>query len=275
MISYCYKGINQKEIEIFEGLKKLIELYNILLNKNLIINEAPLTIEINYGIFANYILKIMMKKIEKMNIKEVQDNSPIIPKIIKYSWDYQFNYNLNILLDPKKYKIFANRNNELKEIKQIYFRDWNNMYRNVEKELFELSKNSIINKNYNDIILSPSYEICLIENRTQFKIIKFSEICQKIDSSLINYFNNNDIQNNEEFIFAFNSLNSILKSNPSLRHRFPQFIKERSKIVSKFTDEKEIDIFIEGVMKKIIRNKSYKFKNISFNRNTLAIKNKK
>ena len=275
MISYCYKGINQKEIEIFEGLKKLIELYNILLNKNLIINEAPLTIEINYGIFANYILKIMMKKIEKMNIKEVQDNSPIIPKIIKYSWDYQFNYNLNILLDPKKYKIFSNRNNELKEIKQIYFRDWNNMYRNVEKELFELSKNSIINKNYNDIILSPSYEICLIENRTQFKIIKFSEICQKIDSSLINYFNNNDIQNNEEFIFAFNSLNSILKSNPSLRHRFPQFIKERSKIVSKFTDEKEIDIFIEGVMKKIIRNKSYKFKNISFNRNTLAIKNKK
>ena len=242
-----YKPIN-------ESLEKIIEYYNIIQKKDLKIYKSEIAPELNYGIFVKYILKLIIKNIEKMTPEKVKDNKEIIPKIIKFAYDYQYT-SLGLSVDPKKYKIFANQNNELKVFDQIYYRDWKY---NIEMEnyLFELSKNPLINKDYNQDILSFSFEKDLETYKNNFKSLKLKEICQTIDNKIIQYYHKNEysnyIKNDTNFIKAFYSLNEFLKNYTDLKKYFPQFNRSRQYIAFNFSDENEKDTFIGDIMKKVM-----------------------
>ena len=270
IITFCpiaEKNIYSKKkyITIGKALHQIVEYYNQILNKNLKINETYITTELNYGIFVKYILKLIFNKIEKMESSEIKNNIEIIPKIISYAWYYELNRDINLLVNPKKYKIFANQDNQLVNIDEIHFKDWynNKKYINIEEELFNLSKNPIINFNFKKKILAQSFYGHLEVYKNNFKILKLDSTCQQyIDSIIIKYFHEKvkyNLKTDHNFISAFRALNQIIKNNPELKEYFPQFCRERGNIALNFSEENEKDNFIEEVIKNIMR------KNRSFN----------
>ena len=206
--------------------------------------EITITTELNYGIFVNFILKKLFNIIEKMNHEQIISKVETIPKIIKFAWEYQFNENLCLLIDPKGYKIFVNQNNELKKYEDIYLKEGfeNFKYSEIEEKLFELSNSKIINMNYKELFLASSFDMVLGEYKNNFKSIKLIDICKnRIDYSITNYFYHNKHCNlldkkYEEFRIFFFGLNKLLKENPSLKGYFPQFMKERKNISLKLLE---------------------------------------
>lgn len=204
----------------------------------------------------------LFKEIQKMDSNLIKSKIKIIPNIIKFAWEYQFNDYLYLLVDPRKYTIFVNQNYKLKKIDNIYIKeDFGNIkYSEIEQNLFELSNSKIIKTDYNDLFLASSFDELLGEYKNNFKPLKLIDICKnKIDSAISNYFYQNKNKNLfdkefEEFRTIFFKLNKLLKENPSLKANFPQFMKERGNISLKFLECKddEMDNFIEDVEKIVI-----------------------
>lgn len=98
---------------INSALKDMITIYNELFNKNLSPVEINNTAELNYILFVKHILIQIFRLIENMDKNTIISKINIIPKAIKFAWDYQFDENFTLSIDPKKYKIFINQNNRL------------------------------------------------------------------------------------------------------------------------------------------------------------------
>ena len=246
---------------INEALKKIVVYYNKLYKKNIQLVNIEILNELNYGLFLKFILKMMFAKIQNMQIELIKDNIKIIPEIIKFAWDYQFNEYLNLLVDPKQYKIFVNENYGLNKIENIYLKeDFDNLNGSeIEKELFEISNSSIVNIDYKEMFLECNFNAIFSDEKykNNFKSMKLIDICQKtIDYRISNYYYKNknaNLMNPEflEFRQIFRNLASLLKYNPSMKKNFPQFLRERGNIALKFLEckEEEMDDFIEDVMK--------------------------
>lgn len=247
---------------IHNALFKLIHLYNHILDKNITPVETTITTELNYGLFVKFIMQKLFKVIQKMDSNQIISKINIIPNVIKFAWEYQFNDYLYLLVDPRKYTIFVNQNYKLKKIDNIYIKeDFGNIkYSKIEKKLFELSNSKIIKTDYNDLFLASSFDELLNEYKNNFKPLKLIDICKnRIDFAISNYFYQNKNKNlfDEEFgefRYIFFTLNKLLKENPSLKANFPQFMKERGNISLKFLECKddEMDNFIEDVEKIVI-----------------------
>ena len=253
---------DEKFKTIHNALLKLIHLYNHILDKNITPVETTITTELNYGLFVKFIMNKLFKEIEGMDSNQIKSKIEIIPNVIKFAWDYQFNDYLYLLIDPRKYTIFVNQNYQLKEIDKIYIKeDFGRIkYSKIEQKLFELSNSKIIETDYNDLFLASSFDILLEDYKNNFKSLKLIDICKnRIDYAISNYFYQNKNKNLfdtefEEFRNIFFSLNKLLKDNPSLKANFPQFMKERGNISLKFLECKddEMDNFIEDVEKIVI-----------------------
>lgn len=260
IISLLPVNPSEKFIDIHNALRELIPYYIDILAVNLTPVETTITTELNYGLFIKYILVKLFTKIETMNKEEITHKINTIPKIIRFAWHYQINQNLYLLIDPKQYKIFVNQKYELNKIDKIYIReDFGNLkFTETERKLFEISNSKIINVNYEALFLNESFEEILQDYKINFRTIKFYDICNIIDTKIIEYYrcnqNNNLLDNKyEEFRLIFFSLNNILKENRFLRDKFPRFMKERGNIALKFLEDKdeEMDNFVEDVEKLI------------------------
>ena len=253
---------DEKFKTIHNALLKLIHLYNHILDKNITPVETTITTELNYGLFVKFIMNKLFKVIEKMDSNQIKSKIEIIPNVIKFAWDYQFNDYLYLLIDPRKYTIFVNQNYQLKEIDKIYIKeDFGRIkYSKIEQKLFELSNSKIIETDYNNLFLESSFDKLLDEYKNNFKSLKLIDICKnRIDYAIYNYFDQNKSKNLfdtefKEFRNIFFSLNKLLKENPSLKANFPHFMKERGNISLKFLECKddEMDKFIEDVEKIVI-----------------------
>ena len=115
MITFLLDDSNAKNKEINKALRIITNYYNEIFNKNLEINKDSIETELNHGIFVKFILNKLFKYIEGMSKKLILEKIQIIPKLIKYAWEYEFKDYLYLGIDPKKYKIFVNQNYELKK----------------------------------------------------------------------------------------------------------------------------------------------------------------
>lgn len=259
IMSLLPKSESDKFKTIKNALKDFIVFYNQIFNKNIVQKEEDVTVSLDYGIFVSYVLEKIYKKIELMNSNEISSKIEIISKIIKFSWDYQFNNDFRVNIDPKEYKIFINQYNQQKYIKDIYikknFRDIK--YSDVENQLFELAKSSIIGKDYPNLFLANSLDKELeAKYEDNFKPIEFGDVCNYIDSDIVSYANHRsslaDVQN-KHYREIFFKLNEILKNNSFLKSYFSRFLEERGQISVKFlvSDEKEMDKFVEDVKSRV------------------------
>ena len=237
----------------------MITIYNELFNKNLSPVEINNTAELNYILFVKHILIQIFRLIENMDKNTIISKINIIPKAIKFAWDYQFDENFTLSIDPKKYKIFINQNNQLKYIQNVYLKegDFEGIKNTeIENELFKLSKSKIINSDYNELFLEKNYENILGDKyKTNFKSMRLIEICQnEIDNKISDYFYNNEhanLMNKEyhEFRDIYFSLNKIINQKPILKRSFPNFMRLRGKIALKFLEcnEQQMNDFIEDI----------------------------
>ena len=102
IITILPSGDSNKFEAIRKALKEMISYYNKIYNKNLEEKIENIKAELNYGIFCSFILDKIFKKIEVMNGNEISSKFDVIPKIIKFAWDYQFNKYLSVSIDPKE-----------------------------------------------------------------------------------------------------------------------------------------------------------------------------
>lgn len=201
------------------------------MNKNLKVTEEAITADLNYGIFFNFILNDLFLYIEKMKKELIIEKIKIIPNIIKFAWDYQFNDYLKLSIDPKKYRIFVNQNYELKKIEEINLND--DFDDDLGKELFNISIRPPINEDFKSKTLNSDFNIVLEKYKNNFHSIKLNSICKNtIESKIIEYFHNNSNTNlmNEEhkdFREVFFALHKLIKRNPYLKYYFPQFKREK------------------------------------------------
>ena len=79
----------KKFISISNALREFIPYYNQIQGKNIRIKETDITTELNYGMFLNFIIEDTFNKIQSWTKNEILSKKEIIPKIIKFIWDYQ------------------------------------------------------------------------------------------------------------------------------------------------------------------------------------------
>lgn len=217
--------------------------------------EENATASLNYGFFASYVLEKIFKKIELKNSNEIFSKIEIISKIIKFSWDYQFNNDFRVNIDPKEYKLFINQYNQQNYIKDIYIKKnfGDIKYLDVDNQLFELPKSSLIDKDYPNLFLAYSLDKELVAKyENNFKPIELRDVCKYIDDNIVSYTTYKSSLAGDQYKHyreIFFKLNEILKNNSLLKDYFYRLIKERGQISVKFlmSDEKEMDKFVEDV----------------------------
>lgn len=195
--------------------------------------------------------------------KEIDEKTKIIAKLIKFAWDNQVNDCLYLAIEPKDYKIFLNQKYEFKKISEIYIKeDFEDLkYSELEKKLFNLSTKNPINIDYESWFLSKNYDIILKKYKNNFRTLKLSDICQKIDYNLTSFFYDHRGYNFQDkkfkdFIISFKTLHEIIQQNKELKKKFPRFIRERGAIALKFLEKDEDDL--DDLMNELIGSLYYK-----------------
>ena len=224
MITFLLDDSKEVNKKINEALIKITSYYNELLNKNVEMNKDPTEMELNHRIFLQFILNNIFQYIEGMSKELIKEKIQIIPKIIKYAWEYQFDEYLSLGINPKKYKIFVNQNYELKKIEEIFIKEGfdNLKYSEIEKELFDLSTQPPINIDYKSMFLEKNFDKVLEKYKYKFKSKTLIEICKNnIDSKIIEYYHkysSEDLmkKNHKEFRDCFFGLNKLIKKHPEL-----------------------------------------------------------
>ena len=258
-------NINEpKFTSISNALRKFIPYYNQIQGKNIVLEETDATTELNYGIFLNFILENTLNLIQSWTRNAIISKKEIIPKIIKFIWDYQSNENenknLNILVDVTKYKIFVSQNDEIDKIANLSYTINFDLNKPEIVELFEVAKLAPIKLDFNKKILCQSFLDELRDYANKLNPVKLDEICKKeIDYKLVDYYERNKNQNllkepHINFIKVFFKLNSILKASPYLRAYFPRLIRNRGTISMsflEFTSETDMEDFIEDIQKMV------------------------
>ena len=253
----------EKNNKINESLRTITRYYNELLNKNLKVTEEAITADLNYGIFFNFILNDLFLYIEKMKKELIIEKIKIIPNIIKFAWDYQFNDYLKLSIDPKKYRIFVNQNYELKKIEEIYLND--DFDDDLGKELFNISIRPPINEDFKSKTLNSDFNIVLEKYKNNFHSFKLNDICKNtIESKIIEYFHYNSNTNlmnekHKDFREVFFALHKLIKRYPFLKYKFPQFKREKGNISLKFveTKERDMDKIVDQVENIVMGNNKY------------------
>jgi hypothetical protein len=260
IMSLLPKSESNKFKTIKNALKDIIIFYNQIFNKNIMQKEEDVTASLNYGIFASFVLEKIFKKIELMNSNEISSKIELISKIIKYSWDYQFNNDFRVNIDPKEYKIFINQYNQQRYIKDIFIKkNFKNIkYSDVDNQLFELSKSRVIGgKDYFDLFLAYSLDKELgSKYENNFKPIELRDVCKYLDDKIVSYTDYKDSLAGDQYKpyrEIFFKLNDILKNNSFLKYFFERLMKARAQISVKFlvSDEKEMDKFVEDVKSRV------------------------
>lgn len=262
------KNESPKFQSIKEALNKITEYYNKIFNKNITKKEEDLTAELNYGIFVSFILDKIFKKIEKMNKTEITSNIELIPKIIQFAWDYQFDNYFRVNINPKNYKIFLDQDNILRSIEEIYIKNYyfgELKYSETDNKLVEIYKSKIIKENYKRIFLAQSFDKILEENYADnFRQLTLREMCEHIDEDISSYFDKKNISELKgkspedylEYKKIFFDLNDIIKTKHNLRNYFPKFMEKRVIIGILFleNDEDEKDKIVDNIKIKVKNN---------------------
>ena len=235
IMSLLPKNESKKFQTIKKALQDIIIYYNFIFKKKLIQKEEYIMVSLDYGIFVSFILQKIFEKIEGMNDEEIEVNKEVLPKVIKYSWDYQFNNHFRTNIDPKKYKIFLNQYYQQKYLENICIKkDFGKLkYSEIENQIFGLAESSIIGKDYKSIFLSYEYDKELEKDYfNNFNPMTCEDMCKPIDDELTSYkFINYSVKNNKDYKDIFFKLNNIIKENQDLRIYFPKFMDERGKII--------------------------------------------
>ena len=256
-----------KSTSISNALRRFIPYYNQIQGKNLAFVETDATTELNYGIFLNFILDNTLNLIQSWSKNEIISKKEIIPKIIKFIWDYQSkedeNKYLNILVDVTKYELFISQNDENVNINNLSYTinfDLNDLNKPEIAQLFEVAKLDPINLDYKNKILCKSFLDELRDYSNKFKQLKLDDICKnEIDNKIVDYYEKNKSQNllrepHLNFIKVFFKLNSILKASPYLKAFFPRLIRNRGTIsisFLEFTSETDMEDFIDDIRKMV------------------------
>lgn len=253
-----------KFTSISNALRRFIPYYNQIQGKNITLEETDTTTELNYGIFLNFILENTFNLIQSWTRNELISKKEIIPKIIKFIWDYQSkqdeNKYLNILVDVTKYKIFVSQNDEINKIENLSYTINFDLKAPEITQLFEIAKLAPISLDLEKKILCKSFLDELKDYANKFNPVKLDEICKnEIDYKLVDYYERNKNQNllkepHIYFIKVFFMLNSLLKASPHLKAYFPRLIRNRG-IISisflEFTSENDMEEFIEDIRKMV------------------------
>ena len=240
------------------AINEFIPDYNNVYNKNLVLEKAKITTELNYGIFLRYIISETLLFIQNSIPKEqIPEKAESISKIIKFSWKYQDNEFINLSIDPAKYKIFINQNDQFEKIEKLRFEEEFEKAKNpVIDKLFQIAKEFPIESDFKNIFLSQIFTNNLKEYKNKFRPMTLKEICQSIEYKLIEYYekntNNNILDiNHKSFREVFFKLNDILrtaKDGSNLKKYFPRFMRLRGVIALKFLDiNDEMDTFIDDI----------------------------
>lgn len=245
---------------ISRALSEFIPYYNSIFNKNIIPERTEIVTELNYGFFLRYALIRTLKEIESMSSEILLSKIDIIPKIIKFAWEYQDNEFLNLAVNPEKYIVFVNRNNEFDKINNLRFDENLIIIGNEDLEkLFAIAKSPPINFDLKKKLLSTSFTCVLKDYKNKFNSMELSEICKNyIDQKLIEYYeinSNNNLMDKEHEPFrkAFFDLNEILKTLTHLKQYFPRFMRKRGIISLKFLEvDDDMDTFIDDIRKLVV-----------------------
>ena len=246
---------------ISEALFEFIHYYNSIFNKNICPENTEIVTELNYGLFLRYVLTNTLKEIESMSSEILLSKIKIIPKIIKFAWKYQDNEFLNLAVNPEKFKIFVNLNNEFDIINKLRFEETlkDNINEEDLEKIFAIAKSPPVNFDLKKILLSYSFTVELEEYKHKFIPMKLSEICQNyIDQKLLEYYENNSNRDlmdksHKSFRKSFFDLNEILKTSIHLRKYFPRFMRNRGNIALKFLEvDDDMDSFIDDIRKLVI-----------------------
>ena len=241
------------------AISEFIPDYNNIFNKNIVPQRAKITTELNYGIFLRYIILETLSFIEKIPKEQIPSKIESISKIIKFTWEYQDNEFINLSVDPSKYKIFVNQNNEFEKIEKLRFEEEFGQAQNpIIDKLFNLAKLYPIESDFKNVFLSQIFTNNLKDYKNKFRPMTLNEICRSIEYKLIEFYEKN-VNNNfldkkyESFRKVFFQLNEILKTatnSSNLKKNFPRFMRLRGAIALKFLDVyDEMDNFIDDIMR--------------------------
>ena len=250
---------NNSEIfkTVCKAISEFIPLYNSIYNKNIVLQGATITTELNYGIFLRYILQETLIFIQNITKEQIPQKIEAISKIIAFAWKYQDDKFLNLSVDPTKYKIFVNQNDSFNKIENLRFEEDFGQAQNIFIErLFQLAKLFPIECDFKNIFIAPVFTKNLSEYKNRFREMTLNEICRRIEYKLIDYYEKNEKNNildkkYKSFRDVFFQLNDILKNANNatkLKEQFPRFMRLRGAIALKFLDvNDEMDSFIDDI----------------------------
>lgn len=239
------------------AITEFIPEYNKINNKNIILQTAKITTELNYGILLRYILNETFIYIQELPKEKIPEKKESISKIINFAWKYQDDGSINLSVDPAKYKIFVNQNNEFEKIEKLRFEeDFGQSQNPYIEELFQIAKLFPVKYDFKNVFISQTFTDNLSDYKNKFRMMTLNDICQIVENRLIEYYeknkNNNILDNDHRsFTHVFFKLNDILRNAPDaskLKSNFPRFMRQRGIIALKFLDvNDEMDDFIDDI----------------------------
>ena len=263
----CLLPINKEEKFkiISKALFEFIPYYNLIFDKKITPEKTEIVTELNYDFFLRYVLTRTLQEIQSMSKEKLLSKIDIIPHIIKFAWDYQDNEYLNLAVNPEKYKVFVNRNNEFEEISGLRF---NENFKDVIKDedlekILVIAKSPPVNLDFKKMLLSTSFTTVLKNYKNKFNPLELSEICKNsIDQKLLEYYeninnsySNRNLLDKEHYSFrnAFFALHDILKTSNHLKNYFPRYMRNRGTIALKFLEaDDDMDSFIDDITRVVI-----------------------
>lgn len=138
-----------------------------------------------------------------MKEDEIKKKIDIIPKVIKFSWDYKHNYNLFLSISTRDYKIFINEKYEKKKIKDVYFKiDFGQYNYEIEERLIDISNSKFVGEDYKAKFIAKSFEEILSKKyKNNFNFISFENFCFNIDNNFCSYYRYKSINKDLRLFF--------------------------------------------------------------------------